>query len=288
MYLIFDTETTGIPRNKTAPLTDFDNWPRLVQIAWQLHDGKGRLISAKNLLVKPDGFDIPYKAEQIHGISTKRAMAEGHDLIVVLQSFLEDLAKTNVIVGHNIEFDINIIGAEFLRKGFIIDDFLSLSKVDTGLVSIDFCKLSGGPGGKYKFPKLNELHEKLFSKGFDDAHDAAYDVAATARCFFGLLSNKVTAPFDSTPISEIEYEEPNLEAANFSKKEKKKQGAYLSTDDTTEIAGTFCHLHVHSQFSVLQATPEIKTLIEKTKAAGMPAIAITDLGNMYGAFKFVK
>ena len=32
MYLIFDTETTGLPKNWKAPLTDFDNWPRMVQL----------------------------------------------------------------------------------------------------------------------------------------------------------------------------------------------------------------------------------------------------------------
>jgi DNA polymerase-3 subunit alpha len=48
MYLIFDTETTGIPRNKTAPLTDFENWPRLVQIAWQLHDFDGKLLTQQS------------------------------------------------------------------------------------------------------------------------------------------------------------------------------------------------------------------------------------------------
>jgi DNA polymerase III subunit alpha len=289
MYLIFDTETTGIPRNKTAPLTDFDNWPRLVQIAWQLHDSKGKLLSVKNFIVRPDGFDIPYKAQQIHGISTKRALEEGHELVAVLQSFLEDLGSSKLLIGHNIEFDINIIGAEFLRKGFIIDNFLGLSKVDTGIASIEFCKLSGGPGGKFKMPKLNELHEILFGNGFEDAHDAAYDVAATARSFFGLISRKVVSPFDATPVEEIEYEEPNLEAANFSKKEKKKQESYSLTDtDAKAIEGTFCHLHVHSQFSVLQATPEIKALIDKAKTLGMPAVALTDLGNMYGAFKFVQ
>ncbi len=44
MYLIFDTETTGLPRRWDAPLTDSDNWPRAVQIAWQLHDEWGALI----------------------------------------------------------------------------------------------------------------------------------------------------------------------------------------------------------------------------------------------------
>ncbi len=48
------------------------------------------------------------------------------------------------------------------------------------------------------------------------------------------------------------------------------------------------HLHAHSQFSVLQATPDIKSMVSKAKALNMPAIALTDLGNMYGAFKFVR
>ena len=107
MYLIFDTETTGLPRNKTAPITDLDNWPRLVQLAWQLHDAKGKLISRSNCIVKPVGFDIPFKAEQVHGISTKRALEEGEDLQKVLNIFVEDLAKASLLVGHNIEFDIN-------------------------------------------------------------------------------------------------------------------------------------------------------------------------------------
>jgi DNA polymerase-3 subunit alpha len=87
MYLIFDTETTGLPHNKTAPITDVDNWPRLVQIAWQLHDAKGKLLSQQNFIVKPDGFDIPFKAEQVHAISTKRAIEEGHELKKVLEAF---------------------------------------------------------------------------------------------------------------------------------------------------------------------------------------------------------
>src|SRR6201986_3297626 len=78
MYLIFDTETTGIPHNKTAPLTDLENWPRLVQLAWQLHDERGKLLSNHSYIIRPDGFDIPFKAEKIHGISTKRATEEGY------------------------------------------------------------------------------------------------------------------------------------------------------------------------------------------------------------------
>lgn len=287
MYFIFDTETTGIPHNKTAPITDLDNWPRLVQLAWQLHDAKGKLISRHNYIIRPDGFDIPFKSEQVHGISTKRALEEGHDLKTVLQIFISELEKTNVLIGHNIEFDINIIGAEFIRNTFDPAKFLALQKTDTGIASTDFCQLTGGIGGKLKMPRLHELHQILFGKDFEDAHDAAYDVAATARSFFGLVTRKVVSPFDATPLVEIEYEEPDLEAGNSGKREK-STGVVYATDTTIDLTDKpFCHLHLHSQYSVLQATPDVKEIVAKAKAEKMTAVALTDFGNMYGAFKFV-
>lgn len=289
MYLIFDTETTGLPHNKTAPITDLENWPRLVQIAWQLHDAKGKLLSQHNYLIRPDGFDIPFKAEQVHGISTKRALEEGNELKLVLHAFIKDLSRTSLLIGHNIEFDVNIIGAEFIRQNLETEHFLKLAKLDTGLSSVEFCQLQGGIGGKLKMPTLLELHKKLFDNDFGDAHDASYDVAATARSYFGLIKQHVVKPFDSIPVEEIEYEEPNLEAANFAKREKKKEAGYSFTEEKTHLADKpFIHLHVHSQFSVLQATPDIKSIVSKAKELNMPALALTDIGNMYGAFKFVR
>ena len=289
MYLIFDTETTGIPHNKTAPITDLNNWPRLVQLAWQLHDAHGKLLSQHNYIIKPDGFDIPFKAEQVHGISTQRAIQEGHELKSILALFEKDLAKTQVLVGHNIEFDINIIGAELIRSALPTEGFLALQKIDTGIASIEFCQLQGGIGGRLKMPRLNELHEKLFGEKFDDAHDASYDVAATARSFFGLVEKKVIKPFDSTPVEEIEYEEPKLEAGNSTKRERGKQITYTSDADGSDLAEfPFVHLHVHSQYSVLQATPDVVKLILKAKEHNMSALTITDFGNMYGAFEFVS
>lgn len=288
MYLIFDSETTGIPRNKTAPLTDFENWPRLVQIAWQLHDNKGKLLSQHNYIIKPKGFDIPFKAEQVHGISTAHALKEGQDLHKILTIFSQDLEKTKQLVGHNIEFDINIIGAELLRQQLDPAMFLGLQRVDTGLSSIEFCQLPGGIGGKMKMPRLEELYQKLFGTGFGDAHDASYDVEATAKSFFGLLRKKVVSPFDSTPVEEIEYEAPNLEAGNSTKREKIKGVEYGEGSEKEISQKPFYHLHVHSQYSVLQAVPDVAELIAKAKAENMETVALTDFGNMYGAFKFVS
>jgi DNA polymerase III subunit alpha len=77
MYLIFDTETTGLPRNYNAPISDTSNWPRVVQIAWQLHEADGTLVEQKDFLIRPDGFNIPFQSEQIHGISTELASLAG-------------------------------------------------------------------------------------------------------------------------------------------------------------------------------------------------------------------
>ncbi len=291
MYLIFDTETTGLPHNYTAPITDLDNWPRLVQIAWQLHDGKGKLLSHHNYIVKPEGFTIPYNSEKVHGISTKRALEEGHDLKEVLATFSHDLSNARVVVGHNIDFDNRIVGAEFVRiseegRG---NDLQTFEKIDTAEVSTEYCQLEGGIGGKLKAPKLIELHEKLFGVPFNDAHDAAYDVDATTKCFFGLIREKVVKPVDDTPVAEIEYEAPELANANFAKQEKdvsKDLGGDRMAAQAIEEP--FVHLHVHSQYSVLQAVPDIKGLIAKAKENNMPAVALTDLGNMFGAFKFVR
>lgn len=50
----------------------------------------------------------------------------------------------------------------------------------------------------------------------------------------------------------------------------------------------FSHLHVHTQFSLLDGAASIKSLYKKAIADGMPALAISDHGNMFGAFEFVK
>ena len=294
MYIIFDTETTGLPGNYNAPVTDLDNWPRLVQLAWQLHDAKGGLLSHQNHIVRPEGFTIPYNAEKIHGISTKRAEQEGKALSDVLLLFTKDMERSTFLVGHNVEFDIKVTGAEFLRKG-VETDFLKRKTLDTKDLSTDFCAIPGGKGGKFKWPSLTELHKKLFGADFDAAHDAAYDVHATAKCFFGLISQRVLSPVEGVALSEITYEAPKLEAANFefaiddqkaAAKDVLKAAGGADISDLTDVP--FVHLHVHTQFSILQATSEIPTLIRRAKELKMPAIAMTDHGNMMGAFNFVR
>ena len=193
MYLIFDTETTGLPKRDNAPVSEVDNWPRVVQIAWQLHDLTGDLVEHHNLLVRPAGYEIPYSAEKIHGISTEKASKYGIALNDALEQFNGAVKQCNFLIGHNIRFDINALGAEFIRSEHVTE-FLDKKQVCTMHASTEFLKLPGGRGGKFKPPKLMELYEALFEEQFLEAHNAAADVEATARCFFELLRRKIITP----------------------------------------------------------------------------------------------
>jgi DNA polymerase-3 subunit alpha len=272
MFLIFDTETTGLPRDYNAPVSDLTNWPRIVQIAWQLHDANGKLISNHNLIVKPEGFSIPYNAEKVHGISTERALREGHDLKEVLYKFLEDVNQATYLAGHNIEFDINVTGCELLRLGE--NNYLEEKKsLDTKDLSTDYCAIPGGKGGRFKWPTLTELYTKLFNEGFGDAHDAAYDVSATGKAFFELIRlNVIRVPEASA--SAIIYEAPVLESSNFKEQHEEKKTEVVpeiqtpSDHSIAEEILEFVHLHVHTQYSVLQSTSDIGGLIKTFERMG--------------------
>lgn len=56
MYLFFDTETSGLPRNWKAPITDLNNWPRMIQIVWTLCDTAGNRINTHSYIIKPEGL----------------------------------------------------------------------------------------------------------------------------------------------------------------------------------------------------------------------------------------
>lgn len=181
MYLFFDTETTGLPKNWRAPLSNLNNWPRMIQIAWILCDSNGSRIESNSYIIKPENFIIPLQAYMVHGISTERALDEGSDLKTVLTEFNELIDESDYIVAHNISFDEKIVGAEFLRKK-IISNLNRKRKLCTMQASTNLCRLPGPYG--FKWPKLSELHMKLFGYDFEEAHDASVDINATEKCFW--------------------------------------------------------------------------------------------------------
>ncbi len=185
MFLFFDVETTGMPRNWKAPVSDTFNWPRMVQIAWQAYDKDRLCTDAQEFIIKPEGWEIPYEAERIHKISTERALEEGVELKGVLQQFAKAIDEAEYIIAHNLNFDEKVVGAEFIRKS-IEHRLFSSERFCTMQESTYYCKLPG-TGGRFKWPTLSELHQKLFGVRFADAHSAMADTQATANCFFRLL-----------------------------------------------------------------------------------------------------
>src|SRR6218665_2856666 len=310
MYLIFDTETTGLPKRWDAPITDTNNWPRCIQIAWQLHDENGKLLEHQDYLVKPEGFNIPYDAERIHGISTELAEAEGILLSEVLEKFNIALSKSKFIVGQNVGFDVNIMGCEFHRFG-INSPMASMPVLDTCTeVTASLLQLPGGRGGKFKLPTLTELHQYLFNVPFAEAHNATADVEATTRCFLELIRRRIFTKeeldvptdyfedFQNKNPREIQFiglRHINLKAASDQIREQFKQTqqspavAKENQISTEQLAAVdFVHLHNHTQFSVLQSTISVASLVKATVANKMPAVAMTDHANLMGAFHFVR
>lgn len=196
--MIFDTETTGVPKNYKAPVTDLNNWPRVIQLAWLVADLDGNTLKTKEVLIKPNGWEIPKEPFWIkNGFDTAISLRDGLELAEVLAEFVADLQGCAWMVAHNLAFDHPIVGAEMLRLGMKSER--RPAKVCTMESTIDLCKIPFGGERAYlskkekvyKWPKLSELHQFLFGKDFDGAHQAGADVAAVKVCLFELIRRGV-------------------------------------------------------------------------------------------------
>ncbi len=183
MYLFFDTETTGLPKNWRAPASDLNNWPRLVHLAYLLYDENGNKIAGVDHIVKPEDFIIPSVASQIHGINTEMAKKVGISALSVLNEFQTFIDQAECLVAHNMNFDEKVVGAEFLRNK-LPDGIARKRKICTMLRTTDFCAIDGPFG--YRWPGLWELYYKLFGTVFLECHNAVADIEATAKCFWEL------------------------------------------------------------------------------------------------------
>ncbi|MBW7954401.1 3'-5' exonuclease [Candidatus Gracilibacteria bacterium] len=184
---VFDTETTGFINKKD---TSLDVQPHIVQFAGiygELNNGKWTEIKRINQFINPK-IPIPYDASLVHHI---------YDIDVknspiikdFIKQFLEIINLVDVVVGHNIEYDEDILKIELKRLGL---EFLYKPKqvFCTMKTTVDFCALKGN-GERFKYPKLGELYKKLFGEYFIGAHDAIVDVEATLKVFLELYNKKI-------------------------------------------------------------------------------------------------
>jgi DNA polymerase-3 subunit epsilon len=177
MYLFFDTETTGVPAGNDKV--------HMCQLAWILQSDTAKNLAHGNFLIRPEGWTIPDEVAKIHGITTAIANTEGYPVGEVLSVFAATTYFPIRLVAHNIQFDMAIVACEFSRLSWE-NSLHGKETLCTMQASTALCALPRKSGGGFKWPKLMELHQKLFGREFEGAHDALNDVKALVKCFWEL------------------------------------------------------------------------------------------------------
>jgi DNA polymerase III epsilon subunit-like protein len=128
-------------------------------------------------------------ASEIHGIKNETISKEGLPMIEVLLMFDSDVQDSKYLVAHNIEFDFAVTHAEYKRNNLDTQILSSNNKICTMKASTEFCKIKTKRG--YKYPTLQELYQKIFSKTISGSHNSEIDADACMMCFKELYNQKV-------------------------------------------------------------------------------------------------
>ena len=183
MELFFDTETSDMYKFKSS--YDDPRQPWIVQLGFILSE-RDAIYQEGNLIINADGRKIASGAEAIHCISADTACDVGLPEVLVFEVFAHLMNIADLLVCHNTGFDIKVLHSNTCG---IYDKRLTEHLLNpknsycTMLNGTSICKLPT-KYGKYKWPKLQELHKFLFGEEFKDAHDALADVRATRRCYY--------------------------------------------------------------------------------------------------------
>ena len=203
--LVFDTETTGLPEVKYVTPETVDKWPYIVQFSYIIYDTDlNDIVETKNHIIKlAQGIEIPEYSTRIHGITNKISQNSGTSIQEVLRQFFYTLGNVDLLVGHNISFDINMLKVELIRSINEDTNYRNVRRFKNDLYfirtfknvyctlqsSIELCNIeaTNKNGEKYlKYPNLTELHQKLFDSIPNNLHNSYNDILITLRCFINL------------------------------------------------------------------------------------------------------
>ena len=194
LTFIFDTETTGLPKSRgyghTPDYTELDKYSecRIVQIAWLVCDNKGEVKTQNSFLIKPLGYTIPEESTKIHGITNQMAIDKGIPFELMVSEMMAVFHdwKPNKIVSHNLQFDLNVLLSELMRKNYqnLIEHIKGMKKTCTMVTGKPLCNIRNGNWVKY--PKLPELYKYLFEEEMEVKHEAMYDTQMCAKCYIEL------------------------------------------------------------------------------------------------------
>jgi DNA polymerase III epsilon subunit-like protein len=177
--MIFDTETTGLPKNSTPAYNAPNNWPHLVSISWAILNSETNAVEKKrSYIVYPETWVIPEDSTEIHGISHLQAVEQGVPLKNVMIEFISE--NYDIMVAHNMNFDENVLvnairwDMATLFEGFTKPRYCSMN-LTRSMCNLKYHNSWGGT----KPPKLKELYEIVMKKKPDETklHSSEYDVA---------------------------------------------------------------------------------------------------------------
>lgn len=182
--LVFDTETSGLPTTKQINLETLSLWPNIVQLSWVVLDTETLKLIEYDYIISSN--TISEESINIHGITQSMNKERGYKFGCIYDIFEICLSTCDIIIGHNIDFDINMIKVECMRLNIVFT--LSKPVYCTMKSTTQMCKIPQGFG--YKWPKLEELHKYLFNESASNLHDAIIDVIVCLRCYYQLMYKK--------------------------------------------------------------------------------------------------
>lgn len=194
LVLVFDTETTGLPaKGNPSVFTEKEKWPHIIQLSYLLYDVTNKkVITCVDEIIKLDeSVVISEESIKIHGITRSKSERKGIIISEALKKFYISLNKCDIVVGHNISFDKRMIMVETNRISNNINlltcnEWYNKIMYCTMKNSVELCKIEavGRNGEKYyKYPKLSELHEKIFNVIPKGLHNSMADVLICLRVY---------------------------------------------------------------------------------------------------------
>ncbi len=200
--LVFDTETTGLPKNYKPAEEDINNYPNVVQFGAQLLEvdidnvADNKVLYAYKSFVQPyrDGklITIDPRAQAVHNIGIEQCK-DGDSIWNVAMLFQGLCNSADFIMCHNYTFDRNVMVSELLRLGIAPKYARGCQVFCTMKYSTNIMQLPSTYEGQFKFPKLEQLFK--YTTGVEmtelfGAHDALEDVKATSICILKLIEQQ--------------------------------------------------------------------------------------------------
>ena len=176
--LVFDTETTNLPPKVPLFQETLDLWPSIVQLSFILFDTTTYKYTEYDYVIKTSEV---IENDHIHGITTSMNKQIGYSFSFIFPIFEECVKQADLLIGHNIDFDLNMIKAECYRHKLtfaLTKPFYCTMKTTTRICALP----------KMKWPTLKELHFHLFQETPTNLHNSMIDVWTCLRCYLKIMN----------------------------------------------------------------------------------------------------